>query len=262
MTKKITILGCSSSMGVPVAGDFWGECDPNNPKNRRTKASILVSSDNTDILVDTSVDVRQQLNDAKQKKIDAIFYTHDHSDHINGMDDLRAYSYRSGKPIDFYTNQYTADEIIKRFSYVFDGGMDSALYTPFLKPNVIENKGEITIGDIDLHVFEQDHYSCKSLGFRTGDFAYCIDVVKMDDYALDVLKGVKTFVVDGCAYHREKSVLKSHANLEQVFEWIDIIKPEKTYISDLTMHMDYDTLCKELPDNVRPAYDGLIIDVN
>ena len=248
-------------MGVPVAGDFWGDCDPNNPRNRRTKSSILLSSDTTDILVDTSVDVRQQLNDAKQKKIDAIFYTHEHSDHVNGMDDLRMYSYQSGKPIDFYTSQVTIDEITKRFSYVFDGGMDSALYTPFLKPNVIEME-PIKIGDIELDVFEQDHYSCKSLGFRTGDFAYCIDVVNMDERALNILKGVKTFVVDGCGYHKEKSMLKSHANLEQIFEWIDIIKPEITYISDLTIAMDYDTLCKELPDNVRPAYDGLEIEVN
>lgn len=255
---KITVLGCASSMGTPAAGGFWGNCDPDEPKNERTRASILVESAETTVMVDTTVDTRLQLNRARPETIDAILYTHAHSDHINGLDDLRLYSFKRGKPIDVYSNAETIQELHDRFAYVFKGGGDG-VYRPFLQSHVIQDP-DFMVGDIEVRSFDQDHGTCTSLGFRFGDFAYCVDVIRLDEPALDKLRGVKTLMVDCAAYHKDQT--NTHANLKQVLEWVDILKPEMTYLIDLTTMMDYKTLCEELPDHIRPAYDGLEIEIS
>jgi len=251
---KITVLGSGASSGVPAAGNFWGNCDPENKKNHRMRASILIESGITTLLVDMTPDVRHQL---KVQHLDGILLSHAHADHIHGMDDLRVLSYHMEKTLDLYGNQATIDELEKRFSYVFKGSSNGA-YMPFMKPHIIEPYTRVTFGDIDIELFEQDHTTCQTLGFRIGDFAYSVDVAHLDERALEALSGVKTWIVDAAKYHQPTTL---HANIEQVKGWVGLIQPDITYLTVLTSFMDYNTLCDELPKNIRPAYDGLTLEV-
>lgn len=254
---KVTVLGSGASNGVPAAGGFWGNCDPQNPRNERSRASILVQSDTTDLLFDTSYDLRLQLNRVRQQKLDAVFLSHAHSDHINGIDDLRAIAFTQGKPLDIYADDDTLSEIRRRWPYLIQA-LHKNLYKPFLHLNHIENYKTV-VADITVNSFVQDHYTCKTLGFRINDFAYSVDVVDLDDAALEALKGIKTWVVDAGGYHVDPPT--THANLKRIYKWVEVLKPEMTYLTVLSTKMDYDTLCQELPDTICPAYDGLILDI-
>lgn len=256
---KITVLGCGASLGVPAAGGFWGDCDPDNPKNERTRASILIESDETTILVDTTPDVRYHLNKHNVSRLDAVIYTHAHSDHIHGLDDLRVISYTMGHPVPAYTNAATAKELAHRFGYVFSGSHNQ-FYKPFMEINE-RGYGDITIGDINMTWFEQEHGSCKTIGIRIGDFAYSVDTLDLDETALETLKGVETWIVDCGGYMLEDDRVTTHANKKRVLKWVDMLKPEQTYLTVLTGRMDYDRLLVEFPDHVRPLYDGFEIHI-
>lgn len=255
---KFTVLGCGASLGTPSAGGFWGKCDPNEPKNQRTRASLLAQSATTSILVDATVDIRTHLNSVNLKNLDAVLLSHEHSDHVNGMDDLRAIAFHHNKLLDLYGNAETLEEVDRRWPYLFRPKSDG-VYVEFLKQNLIGNYQKFRIGDIDIESFEQDHKTCLSLGFRFGKFAYSVDVGKLNEQSLKVLEGVETWVVDAAAYHRETGL--THANIQQVKQWVEHLKPKMTYLTVLTTHMDYKTLCDELPPHIRPTYDGMVIDM-
>lgn len=253
---KITVLGCGSSMGTPAAGGFWGRCDPAEPRNTRSRASILVEEEGTRILVDTSYDLRLQLNRHRIQDIDALLLSHAHSDHVNGIDDLRAIAFHRAKMIPVYSNKETLDELAQRFPYILGGAHE--VYTPFIVPRAVGNRDAFDVGGIRVESFEQDHLVCKSLGFRFGAFAYSVDVMGLDDRSLEALKGVETWLVDASSYHKESP--GTHATLRQVRAWVDIVKPKMTYLTVLSTHMDYRTLCDELPPHIRPAWDGMEIE--
>jgi len=255
---KFTVLGCGASLGTPAAGGFWGRCDPHEVKNRRTRASILVQSETTDILVDTTVDLRTHLNLLGLKKIDGALISHAHSDHVNGIDDLRVIAYHHNRLIDVYSNHETLEELDRRCPYFFRPKADG-IYVEFLRKNLIDNYQKFRIGDIDVESFEQDHMTCSSLGFRFGKLAYSVDVADLNERSLQALEGVETWIVDGAGYHRE--TVLTHANLQRIKKWVEILKPKMTYLTVLTSHMDYQTLCNELPPHIRPAYDGMVIDL-
>jgi len=255
---KITVLGCGSSLGTPAAGGFWGTCDPENPKNERSRASIMVQTEKTSLLIDASYDLRYQLNRVGLKDIDGLLISHAHSDHVNGIDDVRVLAYHNNKMIDVYSNRETLDEIERRWPYLFKSS-SNGIYVQSFERREIENFGAFRIGDIDIETFEQDHTTCTSLGFRFGKFAYSVDVANLTQKSLEKLKGIETWIVDASSYNKE--TVMTHANLKRVKEWVDILKPKMTYITVLTTHMDYQTLCDELPPHIRPAYDGLVIDV-
>jgi len=255
---KFTVLGCGSSLGTPAAGGFWGTCDPAEPKNERSRASILVQSERTNILIDTSYDLRYQLNRVQQKELDAVLISHAHSDHVNGIDDLRVIAYQSNQLMPVYSNKETLDEIDRRWPYLFNTS-GNGIYTQSFSRHEIGNYDNFKIGDIDIETFEQDHTTCLSLGFRFGDFAYSVDVADLTEKSLKALRGIDTWVVDASSYKRDN--VMTHANLKRVMEWVALIKPKMTYITVLTTHMDYKTLCDELPPHIRPAYDGLEIDM-
>lgn len=256
---KVTVLGCGASLGVPAAGGFWGDCDPNNPKNERTRASILIESDTTTILVDTTPDVRHHLNKHNVSRLDAVIYTHSHSDHIHGLDDLRVISYTMGHPVQAYTNKATSDELSQRFGYVFSGSHHQ-FYKPFMELNV-RDYGPMKIGDIEMTWFEQEHGSCKTIGLRINDFAYSVDTLDLDDRALYTLSGVTQWIVDSGGYKLEDERLTTHANLRRVKKWSKDLGVEQTYLTVLTGRMDYATLLSELPDRIRPLYDGYTLNI-
>jgi len=256
---KITVLGCGASLGTPAAGGFWGKCDPKEPRNHRTRASILVQTASTNVLVDASYDLRQHLNAISLQKLDGVLFSHAHNDHVNGIDDLRVIAYHSNKLLDIYTNQETLDEIHRRWPYLFEPKFEG-IYAQFLQKNLIGNFEKFKIGDIDIESYEQDHTTCTSLGFRFGDFAYSVDIADMPERSLQALKGVETWIVDAGAYQKE--TVGTHANIQRVKEWVKILKPKMTYLTVLTTHMDYKTLCDELPPDIRPAWDGQEIDMS
>lgn len=255
---KITILGCGSSLGTPAAGGFWGTCDPENSRNERSRASIMVQTEKTSLLIDASYDLRYQLNRVKLKDIDGLLLSHAHSDHVNGIDDVRVLAYHNNKMIDVYGNRETLDEVERRWPYLFKSS-SNGIYIQSFERKEIGNFDKFRIGDIDIETFEQDHTTCTSLGFRFGKFAYSVDVAELSDQSLEKLKGVETWVVDASSYNKE--TVMTHANLQRVKAWTEILKPKMTYITVLTTHMDYQTLCDELPPHIRPAYDGLEIDM-
>jgi phosphoribosyl 1,2-cyclic phosphate phosphodiesterase len=253
---KITVLGCGGSMGTPAAGGFWGRCDPQEPRNHRTRASIMVEDAGTRLVVDAGYDLRQQLNRHNISNLDALLLSHAHSDHINGIDDLRAIAYNHEKMIPTYCSRETLEMLTRQLPYLFDPG-PHRVYTPFIDPQVIAPDGPFRAGNIDVVSFTQGHLVCDSLGFRFGDFAYSVDVVELSAQSLNALKGVETWIVDAGAYRKEKPT--THANLKRMMEWVDIVRPKMTYLTVLTSHMDYKTLCDELPPHIRPAWDGLEI---
>lgn len=247
---KVKVLGCGASGGVPVLKYGWGKCDPKNPKNFRLRSSIIIESETTTLLIDTSPDLRQQLLNYGSYKIDGIIFTHFHFDHVGGLNELRPVFFETGKTLNVYSDRKTLEEIKTSSPFLFsDSGCN--LYKSYL--TACEVKREFQVGDISGIVFPQDHGFCSTLGIRVGDFAYSTDVVNLPNEAFEALSGVKTWIVD-CLSEEEKP---THANLSKVLEWIHIIKPQMTYLTHMDLTMDYETLVNKLPKNIRPAYDGL-----
>lgn len=258
-TLKITVLGCGNSTGVPSIGNNWGACDPTNPKNRRTRCCLAVQSEATTVIIDTGPEFREQVNRENIAKIDAVFYTHAHSDHANGIDELRIIRSRNKKLVPVYANPETLADLKERFQYLFQGG-GHELYPPILDPHAItgEQMGrEMICGDIRFIPFEQDHGTCASVGYRFGDFAYSVDIWTLDDAAIETLRGIRTWVVDGAAYRQTGNPV--HAGFETIFRLNEKIGAQNVYISSLSLAMDYETLRSELPEGYAPAYDGLLL---
>lgn len=256
---KITVLGCGDSAGVPRIGNDWGDCDPSNPRNRRTRPSIMVQSDTTTLVVDTGPDFSVQLTRENIKTIDGVLYTHAHSDHVAGMDELRILQARINKKIPIYADNQTFMELKKRFNYLFE--QVSSFYPAVVDENILSEDGfgkTYTIGDIDFIPFIQDHgQGNRSLGFRFGDFGYSTDMMHLDDTALSILKGVKTWIADCADYSHGHGTL--HCTFPNVQKFNAVIGAEQVYLTHLKMFYDYNKLCAELPDGYCLAHDGLII---
>lgn len=254
---KITVLGCGGSLGTPAAGGFWEDCDPKNPRNRRSRASLLVQTATTNILIDSSPDVRMQFSDGIVQRLDGVLLSHAHSDHINGLDDLRAFSKYGNALLNVYGSETTLNEVDNLWPHIFRD-RHGGLYKPFACKNVVAEYGRFSVGDIDIKTFAQDHATCISLGYRFGSFAYSVDVANLDEKALAALEGVETWMVDCCSWTNKE--VYTHANFERVLGWIDRLKPKITYLTVLSSKMDYQVLCDELPPHIRPAYDGMVIE--
>lgn len=252
---KVTILGCGSSGGVPLIGNDWGACDPKEPRNRRTRVSVLVEEKEVVLLIDTSPDMRQQLLAHDVKKVSAVLYTHTHADHSHGIDDLRSVNWMMKKTIPIYADRANLDELEERFGYVFKGsGVPGHFYKPSVLPHVIE--GDFEVEGVGVRPFKQDHGYGHSLGFRIGGFAYSTDVHSLDEEAFKVLQGVKIWVVDCVRVESHPT----HSHLEQTLEWIRRVKPEKAYLTHMNQTLDYRSLMAQLPAGVEPAYDGLVLE--
>lgn len=256
---KVTILGSGPSSGVPMVGGRWGKCDPDEPKNQRLRASILVENDGTSILVDTSPDCRAQLLTAGVEHLDAVIYTHPHADHSHGIDDLRWINLAMQAPLPVFGDRNTLDQLAERFGYVFEplpeDDVPVRFYRPVLVPTVID--GPFSISGMDIVPFEQDHGHSTTLGFRFGGFAYSTDVVRMPEAAFGVLEGIDTWVVD--CFRRAPH--HTHSHLEQTLAWIERVRPRRAVLCHMGGDLDYATLCAELPEGVEPAYDGLELEI-
>ena len=249
---RVTVLGCGTSGGVPRIDGYWGAADPANPKNRRRRVSILVQTETTNVIVDTSPDFREQCLDAGISHVDGVLYTHDHADHVHGIDDLRTYRTIQGDRIDIYGTRETLDVLETRFHYIFHA-VDG--YRPICAPHVVD--GPFKIGNIDIVPFEQQHGPITSLGFRFGRIAYSTDLNGLSEEAFAALEGIEVWIVDALRYEPHPT----HPHLDLTLSWIDRLKPKRAILTHMTWEMDYDTLLKELPEGVEPGYDGLVIEL-
>jgi phosphoribosyl 1,2-cyclic phosphate phosphodiesterase len=255
---RVTILGCGTSAGVPRPGGKdglgeWGAANPEDDRNRRRRCSILVQDEGKTLLVDTSPDVRAQLLDARVERVDAVLWTHEHADQVHGIDDLRPYALRQGM-IEAWADSRTFGVLRRRFGYCFEaeGG---GFYNPIYRPNLID--GPFTAAGLPVVPFVQDHGSIPSLGFRFGRLAYANDVVSLPDSAFAALAGVEVLIVDAMRFRPHPT----HAHLDRALEWIERVRPERAFLTNLHVDMDYAEVDHLTPPNVHPCRDGLVIEL-
>lgn len=259
---EFTILGSGSSGGVPRADGDWGACDPNEPRNRRSRCSLLVKAktvlnqiDNTTILIDTSPDFREQSLSARITRLDAVLYTHDHADQAHGIDDLRAFFLKGGRKTPCYMDAVTRATLFQRFGYIF---AEHAGYPAICEARDLPAHGltwsiKGPSGAIPIVTFDQDHGSVRSVGYRFANVAYSSDVVHLPPQSLEALQGLDVFIVDALRYTPHPT----HANLEKALGWIDLLKPRRAILTNLHQDMDHATLKTHLPPHIEPAYDGM-----
>lgn len=265
MTLIFTILGCGSSGGVPRPALGWGVCDPNNPKNRRRRCSLLVervneSGGKTTVLIDTSPDLREQLLAANVNALDAVLYTHDHADHTHGIDDLRPFFIHRRRRIDVYLDERTSRSLHAKFGYCFASPPGSE-YPPIVTEHRLTAGAPVSIegegGAITALPLDHQHGDMSALGFRIGDLAYSPDLNGMPDSSIEAMSGLDLWIVDALRHAPHPS----HFSLSDALAWIERLKPARAILTNLHADLDYEATAKAVPRHVTVAYDGLKIPV-
>ncbi len=251
---ELIILGSGASAGVPAVTNWWGNCDPDNPKNRRTRPSIALISETTTVIVDTGPDFKEQYNRENLRGLDGIIYTHIHSDHTAGMDELRTFQRLMKRNFPIYADQPTLDVLLHRFDYMFKES-ENGFYHAVCLSNTVQPGQDIKIGDITMKSFAQDHGTIQSLGLRIGDIGYSTDMKRLGDDAITALSGIKIWLADAAGHHSESNPV--HACVAEVIALNEKISAETVYLTHLPPTMDFDTIQKDLPDGFHVAYDGL-----
>jgi phosphoribosyl 1,2-cyclic phosphate phosphodiesterase len=264
MTLRVTILGCGSSAGVPRVGVGWGACDPNNPRNRRRRCSILVERFGpggvTRVLVDTGPDLRDQLLGCDVRHLDAVLITHDHADHTHGIDDLRPLVIAMRRRMPVYMDAVTSEVMMARFGYCFRQPPGSD-YPPILDERRMEAGADVTVegagGPVTGRPFRMIHGGTEALGFRFGGLAYAPDVSRMPEESLAELQDLDVLVIDALRYTPHPS----HFSVSEALALIEAVRPQRAILTNLHTDLDYETLRREVPAGVEPAFDGLQIEL-
>lgn len=260
MSLKARILGCGSSGGVPRIGNNWGACDPANPKNRRSRCSLLLSQSTgaglTNVLIDTAPDIREQLLAAKCAQVDSVLFTHDHADQCHGIDDLRALALIQRARVPIWADKATRGTLNARFGYCFQTPEGSP-YPPILEMHPIEVPAPIVVegagGAISARPFPVVHGATPTLGFRINGLAYTPDLNGIRDADLPALDGLDCWIVDAL----RRTPHPTHFSLDDALTWIERVKPKRAIVTNMHVDLDYETLRAELPAHVEPAYDGM-----
>jgi phosphoribosyl 1,2-cyclic phosphate phosphodiesterase len=263
MTLRLTILGCGSSGGVPRVGAGWGACDPSNPKNRRRRCSVLVerfdTNGTTSVLVDTSPDLREQLLGAEVGRLDGVLFTHEHADHTHGIDDLRPLAIAMRRRIPVYADRITSEMLMMRFGYCFETPPGSG-YPPILEARRLRQDTETVItgpgGSLEAQPFRMIHGDIEAFGFRFGRIAYAPDVSEMPESSISHLEGLDVLILDALRYTPHPT----HFSVSEALELIERVKPRRAVLTNLHTDIDYETLRRELPAHIEPAYDGMQIE--
>ncbi len=262
MSYTITILGCGSSGGVPRVGQGWGACDPTNPRNRRRRCSIFVQQQGpsgcTQVLVDTSPDLREQLLDLAIDRVDGILMTHAHADHTHGIDDVRPLVMKSKNRIGMYMDETTSARVRGTFGYIFEQPSGS-LYPPLLDERRLISGAPIAVegpgGLLEATPFTVNHGEIDALAFRFGRTVYSPDLNGIPPQNVPYVRDLDLWIIDALRY----SPHPSHFSLEDTLDWIDKAQPKRAILTNLHTDMDFETLAALLPAHVSPAYDGLTI---
>ena len=249
---KVIILGSGTSQGIPVIGCKCETCLSKNPKDKRLRTSAYIEVDGLKILIDTSIDFRQQMLKYNIIDLDVVLYTHHHVDHILGLDDLRQINQRLNKYIDLYGNEATMDEIKITFRYVFNKKLIFCKVVPLINLYKIENK-KFKIKNVEIIPIEVRHGRIKIFGYRIGNFAYITDCSKVPESEIPKLENLEVLVVNAL----RRSPHPTHFNIEQAVELSQKVKPRMTYFTHMTHDINHDKINKTLPNNIELAYDGL-----
>jgi phosphoribosyl 1,2-cyclic phosphate phosphodiesterase len=261
---RFTILGCGSSGGVPRVGNVWGNCDPSNPRNRRRRCALLVErfdkGGRTTVLVDTPPDTREQLLAARVEHVDGVLYTHAHADHTHGIDDLRSLVFMSKRRVPVYADAATRADLERRFDYCFSQRPGS-IYPAILQAHDISPPDPIRIdgggGVIEAMPILQEHGDDPSLGFRFGAVAYSPDVGGLPADSIPLLQGLDLWIVDAL----RPMPHPSHFGVKQTLQWIERLSVKRAILTHMTVELDYETLRRDLPPHIEPAYDGMVVEV-
>lgn len=256
---RVTILGCGSSAGVPMIGCPCAVCTSDNPRNKRSRVSILVEKGGTALLIDASPDLRQQALANNIRQVDALIITHAHADHCHGIDDLRSFNHLKNSVIPIYCGTKTQQELMTRFDYAFKPPIpEFGWFRPALIPHSVEIPSEKSI-EIDENIsflpILQWHGKSISMGVRIGDIAYSTDVNDLPEESLQQLENLDLWIVDCLRYEKAPT----HAHLNLTLQWIERLKPKRAILTHMGHELDYDVLCGLLPSHVEPAFDGLQI---
>jgi phosphoribosyl 1,2-cyclic phosphate phosphodiesterase len=259
-TLTFRILGCGSSPGVPRIGGDWGACDPKDPRNRRRRASLLVtrhgSGGVTRVLVDCGPDLREQMLDAGVDWVDGVLVTHAHADHVHGIDDLRAFVLNRRRRVDVYMDEATSERVRQAFGYCFVSPPHSS-YPPICTEHRLEPLRPVTIegpgGPVTALPFEQVHGDIRSLGFRFGAVAYSPDVSDVPPESLPALADLDVWVVDALRYHPHPS----HFSVDEALQWVAKVGARRAILTHMHIDLDFRLLKARLPAHVEPGRDGL-----
>ncbi len=251
---KVTFLGTGTSQGIPVIACDCEVCSSKNDKDKRLRVSVLIETEKNTLVIDTGPDFRTQMLRAKVKNIDAILYTHEHKDHVAGMDDVRPFCFKHKKEIEIYAHERVLNQLKQEFHYVFDERFNYP-GIPRINANEIENK-PFLINEETIIPIEGLHYKLPVFGFRVGDFTYITDMNLISDKELEKVKGTKILVLNAL----QKNPHISHFTLDEAKEIVNKIKPEKAYFTHMSHTLGlHEDIMNELPSNVELAYDGLQI---
>lgn len=255
---EIVILGCGSSGGVPRGDGDWGDCDPGEPRNRRTRCSMLARrhgpDGTTSVLIDTSPDLRQQALAAEIRHVDAVLYTHDHADQTHGIDDLRVFAIHARRRIQAWMDPATHHALTTRFDYIFEShhGYPAILEAQRIRPHGQAWSVDGAGGAIPVVTFDQAHGPIRSVGYRLGPVAYSSDVSDLDEAALEAVRGAELWIIDALRYTPHPT----HAHVDKALDWIARTGVGRAVLTNLHIDLDYNALSASLPDNVEVAFDG------
>lgn len=268
---EIVILGCGSSGGVPRADGNFGVCDPEDPRNWRTRCSLLVrrpgdaapgvagEGGETTVVVDASPEFRQQTAAARARRLDALLLTHDHADQSHGIDDIRAFALKQRARIPCWVDDATRATMLRRFGYIFEG---EGMYPAIADLNDIPPHGQAwqvdgPSGPIPVTTFDQDHGGMRSVGYRFAGVAYSSDVVDLPEEAFEALQDLDLWIVDALRYTPHPT----HAHVDKALAWIERVKPRRAILTNMHIDLDFEELAGRLPAGVEPAYDGMTVRV-
>ncbi|HBG08069.1 MAG: MBL fold metallo-hydrolase [Geobacteraceae bacterium GWC2_58_44] len=250
---KITILGSGTSTGVPMVGCHCQVCESTDPRDKRTRASILVECGGQRILVDTSTDLRRQALRERIPQIDAVLLTHTHADHIHGIDDLRGFHFIHRRIIPCYGSPETIEKVTASFSYIFEG-LCSEGYSPLLEPFTVD--GEFELFGCRVLPIPIMHGAFNATGYRFDNAAYLTDCSEIPEASMAMLQGLDLLIIDALRY----SPHPNHLNIEAALQLVQALRPRRTLLTHLTHEVHHKDGAK-LPVGVEFAYDGMVIEL-
>lgn len=250
---RLTVLGCGSSSGAPVIGCPCSVCHSTNPKNQRSRCSAWIHIGEHHLIIDTGTDFRQQALREKIPQVDAVLYTHPHADHLNGIDDLRAFCFLQKNHINIYGSPATINNITQRFDYAFLPA-NTHWNRPVLQANILQDNPTL-IHNIPIYALELPHGHWHSTAYRIGNIAWLTDICDIDDASIHALQGLDYLFID-CLMDKS---YPSHLSVDEAFAFAKRINAKQTYLIHMIHSLDYDTLKKRCPPNIAPAYDGLSV---